>query len=217
MKKVLQIVFLLASIFFAYKIYQSINQPIKFAKVKQERYATVIKNLKDIRSAQEAYKTVTGRFANDFKGLVKFVDTAQFTITQQRDSSYMEFDQTYQIDMLREVKIIDTLGFVSVKDSLFKKSDHYKTMMKVPFAEDKNKEFTMQSAIIDKNGYKVPVFEAKVAKDVILHDQPKYLLDQENEVISVDDVNGSEIIIGSLTEVSTNGNWPTIYDTNDDK
>ncbi len=216
MKKVLQIVFLLASIFFAYKIYQSINQPIKFAKVKQERYAAVIKNLKDIRSAQEAYKTVTGRFATNFKGLVKFVDTAQFTITQQRDSSYMEFDQTYQIDMLKEVKIIDTLGFVSVKDSLFKNSDHYKTMMNVPHAKN-NEKFEMNAKIIDKNGYKVAVFEAKVAKDVILYDQPKYLLNQENEVISVDDVNGSEIIVGSLTDVSTNGNWPTIYDTKDDK
>jgi hypothetical protein len=28
----------------------------------------------------------------------------------------------------------------------------------------------------------------------------------------VDGVNGSEIVLGSMTEVSTNGNWPTIFD-----
>ena len=216
MKKALQIVFLLLSIFFAYKIYQSINQPIQFEKVKQERYAEVIDKLKDIRDTQEAYKTVTGRFANDFPSLIKFVDTAQFTITQQRDSSYMEYNETYRIEMLKEVKIIDTLGFVPVKDSLFGNDNRYKTMMNVPFPKDKDKKFTLQAKIIDKNGFKIPVFEAKVAKNIILHDQPEYLLKQENEVISVDDVNGSEIIVGSLENVSTNGNWPTIYDTKKD-
>ena len=47
---------------------------------------------------------------------------------------------------------------------------------------------------------------------MILHDQNKDLLKFENETISVDGVNGPAIILGSLTEVSTNGNWPTIFD-----
>ena len=38
------------------------------------------------------------------------------------------------------------------------------------------------------------------------------ILKIENETVSVDGVNGPEIILGSLTEVSTNGNWPTIFD-----
>ncbi len=58
----------------------------------------------------------------------------------------------------------------------------------------------------------MPVFEVKVAKDIILHDQDTDLLKIENETVSVDGVNGPEIILGSLTEVSTNGNWPTIFD-----
>jgi hypothetical protein len=37
-------------------------------------------------------------------------------------------------------------------------------------------------------------------------------LEQEKATISVDGVNGSDIVLGSMTEVSTNGNWPTIYD-----
>ena len=31
----------------------------------------------------------------------------------------MQYDRVYRIDMLREVIVIDTLGYVSVKDSLF--------------------------------------------------------------------------------------------------
>ena len=52
----------------------------------------------------------------------------------------------------------------------------------------------------------------KVSKNIILFDQNKDLLKQENETISVDGVNGSEIVLGSMTNVSTNGNWPTIFD-----
>jgi len=65
--------------------------------------------------------------------------------------------------------------------------------------------------------YKAPVFEAKVKKDVILYDQPKDLMARENAHISVEEVNGSEIRVGSLTDVSTNGNWPPIYDKKGDQ
>ncbi len=207
-------IFFIISIFFGYKIYQSINEPIEFKKVKRARFADVIDNLKDVRDSQIAYKTVTGKYANDFPSLVKFIDTAQFTIIERRDTSYMEYNKTYRIDMLKEEVITDTLGYVGVKDSLFKSSDRYKEMMFVPHAQSKEK-FTMKADILDKNGFKVPVFEAKVKKDVVLYDQPDDLRSQENELISIDGVNGSEIIVGSLTEVSTNGNWPPLYDAKD--
>lgn len=211
MKSIIQIVLWIACIGLGYAIYQSVNGPIEFKKVKQERFAKVVSKLKDIRSSQEAYKTVYGKYASDFNRLVTFVENGKYTITQQRDSSYMEFDETYKIDLLKEVKIIDTLGFVSVRDSLFKKDDRFKTMMNVPGAQ-KGEKFTMKSAIIEKSGYKAPVFEAKVEKSVVLYDQPKTLLERENAHMSVAEVNGSSVRVGSLDEVSTSGNWPPIYD-----
>ena len=215
MKTIIQIVLWIACIGFGYLIYQSVTGPMEFKKVKQERFAKVVSKLKDIRNAQEAYKTVNGRYANDFKSLISFVDTGKYTITQQRDSSYMEMDKTYGIELLREVKIIDTLGFVSVKDSLFRNDDRYKNLMDVPGATSGEK-FEMKSAIIDKGGYKAPVFEAKVKKDVVLGDQPKDLLDRENAQVSVEEVNGDIIKVGSLEQVSTSGNWPPIYDKKED-
>lgn len=211
MKTILQIFLWLVCIGLGYMIYNSVNGPIEFKKVKQERFAQVIAKLKDIRDSQEAYKTVNGRYAKDFNSLVSFIDTANYTITQQRDSSYMEFDKTYGIDMLKEVKIVDTLGTVAVKDSLFKKDNRYKSMMNVPFAPNGEK-FEMKASIIEKAGYKAPVYEVKVSKDVVLHDQPKTLLAKENTQVNVDEVNGNVIKVGSLTEVSTSGNWPSIYD-----
>ncbi len=215
MKTIIQIVLWIGCIVLGYLIYNSITGPIEFAEVKQERFGKVVAKLKDIRNSQEAYKTVNGRYANDFNSLIKFIDTGKYVITQQRDSSFMEFDKAYGIDLLREVKIIDTLGFVSVRDSLFKDDTRYKNLMEVPGAP--GEKFTMKSAIVEKSGYKAPVFEAKVSKSVLLEDQPKDLVARENAQISVEEINGSEIKVGSLEEVSTSGNWPPIYDKKGDQ
>ncbi len=52
-------------IFLSYKIYDSINGPIVFNEVKNERYTKVINRLKIIRKAQIAHKDVTGVFSNN--------------------------------------------------------------------------------------------------------------------------------------------------------
>jgi hypothetical protein len=210
-KRALELFLWVLSIFFASQIYSSINGPIKFNQVKNDRYTQVIDRLKDIRTAQIAHKDVNGFYANNFDSLVSFIDNGIFTVIEKRDSSYLEYNRTYRIDMLKEVEIVDTLGFVPVKDSLFGDNESYKMMAKVPI-EGTDSEFSIKADIIDKNGYQVPVFEVKVKKDVVLFDQNKDLLGQENKVVSVDGVNGPEIILGSMSDVSTSGNWPTIFD-----
>ncbi|MDG1974019.1 MAG: hypothetical protein P8I26_03180 [Flavobacteriaceae bacterium] len=198
-------------IIFAYKVYGSINGPIEFNKVKNERYLKVIDKLKDIRNAQIAFKSVNGIYSDNFDSLISFIDTAQYTLIQKRDSSFLEYDRTFRIDMLREVVVIDTLGFASVKDSLFGNSKRYKNMASIPI-DGVDENFKIKSDVIDKNGYNVPVFEVRVSKDVVLFDQNRDLLKQEKGLMSVDGVNGPDIVLGSLSEVSTNGNWPTTYD-----
>ena len=211
MKTGAQIFLWILSLFFSYKIYDSINGPINFNKVKEIRYSQVIDRMKTIRKAQIAHRDVKGFYANNFDSLIKFVDQGIFTLIEKKDSSYLQYDRIYRIDMLREVVVIDTLGFVSVKDSLFKENNDYKLMSEIPI-DGLDASFEINSDIIIKNNYRVPVFEVKIAKNVILYDQDKDLLKQENETVSVDGVNGPEIILGSLVEVSTNGNWPTIFD-----
>jgi len=211
MKPIVSIVFTLLSVLFAYLIYQSITGPIRFKEVKEKRFAKAIDNLKDIRRSQEAHKSVTGRYAGNFAQLVKFVENEKYTITQQRDTSFMVYDENYRIDVQRDSVLIDTLGQVSVRDSLFKKDTRYKTMMNVPGALNGEK-FTMKADIISKGNYQAPVFEATVKKKVLLGDQPRDLQSRENAQIGVDEVNGDAITVGSLFQVSTSGNWPPVYD-----
>lgn len=212
---IIQIILWLLCGLFAYLIYNSITGPIRFQEVKEERFGKVINTLKDIRLSQEAHKSVRGKYANDFKSLISFVDTGTYTITSQKDSSFLRFNKAFGIDMPVDTVIIDTLGTRAVRDSLFKKDDRFKTMMNVPGVPGKT--FEIKSDIIDKSGYKVPVYEVKVAKSDILADQPKDLLSKENAQVSVEEVNGTHITVGSLDQVSTSGNWPPTYDRKNDQ
>ncbi|MFL0352455.1 hypothetical protein [Xanthomarina sp. GH4-25] len=211
MKPVLTIVLWALIIFLGYQTFMSVYEPIQFNKVKDKRYALVIDKLIDIRDAQLAHQQVTGKFAPNFDNLVKFLDTAKYTITQRRDSTVIDEELTKRyggVETTKEITIIDTLGFKSVKDSLFKNSDRFRTMMNVPNTDT---QFEMKAGLLEQNDLKIPVFEASVKKAVILSDQDKDLIAQENEVVSVDGVNGDALRVGSMTEVKTNGNWPKTY------
>ena len=219
MKIILQIVLWIAIIFLGYKLYGSITGPIEFNKIKEARYKKVIVNLQDIQAAQLAHQSITGDFTGSFDSLVRFIDTAKYAITQRRDTSFadVEKNKAFGLDaqtggyILEEI-IVDTLGYTSVKDSLFNGTDRYKTMMNVP-VEGVDAKIELQAGKFMKNDVNYSVFEAKVAKKVILSDLDKDLLAQELQVVSVDGVNGEYIKVGSMDEINTSGNWPKNLET----
>jgi len=195
-------------------LFTSIYDEIKFDEVKNARYQVVIKNLKDIRDTQLAHRTVKGAFQDNWDSLVKFVEIDSFTITQRRDSSVLDKEMTKRyggVKTYKDVVIVDTLGFISVKDSLFGFDVRYLSMMYVPFSKDDQTRFELKAGFLNQNGIDIPVFEAFVKKRVILYDQSLNLVLKENQVQSVDGVNGSSLKIGSMNEVNTNGNWPKNY------
>ncbi len=213
MKIVIQLVLWVVIGFLGYLVFNSVNGPVKFNKIKKVRYTKAVENLRDIRTAQLAYRTVTGKFEKDPEKLIAFIDTAKFTLTQRRDSSFIRFNKILKIDEPKDTVVIDTLGYASVKDSLFKGGNHL-SMMKIPI-EGVDENFEMNAGFINKNDLRIAVFEAKVSKDVLLGDLDKDLLAQEKEVVSVDGVNGKYLSVGSMNEVMTSGNWPRTYGEND--
>lgn len=216
LKPVLTIALWILIGYLGYLTYMSVYEPIQFNKVKNKRYVQVIESLKDIRDAQLAHRQVTGKFEGDFNKLIQFIDTAKYTITQRRDSTVLDEEKTklYGVDSYKEIVVIDTLGFVPVKDSLFKASDRYKSMMNVPVGKPGTK-FNLEAGFIEQNKINIPVFEASVKKRELLFDQNNDLVIQENQVISVDGVNGDALKVGSMNEVKTTGNWPKTYGDNE--
>ena len=202
---------------YSYKTINSVYEVIQFDDLKEVRYQKVIKNLIDIRNSELAHRSVKGQFQNNWDSLVKFIELDSFTLTQRRDSSILDKEMTKRyggVKTYKDIVIVDTLGFVSVKDSLFGVDNRYTKMMYVPGAKDADTKFELRSGYIEQNGLDIPVFESKVIKSVILYDQNKDLIFKENLVQSVDGVNGSALKVGSMDEVNTNGNWPKNYTKN---
>ncbi|GER60496.1 hypothetical protein [Patiriisocius marinus] len=218
MKLIIQLVLWVLIAFLAWQLYSSIIGPVKFNEKRDARYAKVIDNLKDIRSAELAFKEINGKFTGSFDSLIRFIDTAQFARVQRRDTFYADEkkNRAFGLDAktggyILEETLIDTLGFTPIKDSLYGGTDRYKRMMKIP-VEGVDAEFELKAGVVIKNDDPYSAFEAKVAKDVILGDLDKDLLSQEKMVVSVEGVNGKYIKVGSLETVDTSGNWPKIYD-----
>ncbi len=211
LKPVLNLALWALIIFLGYLTFNSVYGEIKFNKLKEDRYKKVIVKLQDIRDAEMAHRTVTGEFTGEFDNLIKFIDTAQFTITQRRDSTVIDEELTRRfggVETTKDIVIIDTLDFVSVRDSLFGADTRYKKMMELPqnIGPASGAKFQLKAGKIDDG--KIPVFEASVEKAVILQDQDKNLIAKEKEVMSVDGVRGPTLKVGSMDEADTTGNWP---------
>uniref|UniRef100_A0A2B4R9T9 Chaperone protein DnaK n=1 Tax=Stylophora pistillata TaxID=50429 RepID=A0A2B4R9T9_STYPI len=177
--------------------------PIKFNQKKKIRYAKVIKKLKMIRDAQDAHKTVTGDFESNPQELIKFIDSANFAITNTRNEVVKVNKGTKWQPIMVEVekRVTDTTGYESVKERLFANRD-YQNMFKV---EGTDIKFNIEVNKLEKMpGFYVPVFEVKIDKAVILKGLDKNLIREEKEAIGGDEVQGAFISIGSLEEVSSN-------------
>ena len=185
--------------------FNSVYDEIKFNQLKVERYKKVIKQLVDIRDSEVAYKKVKGEYTSNYDSLIHFIENAKVPITQRRDSTVRDEAQSkaFGIDMFTTVTLVDTLSYYTVKDSVFKGTDRYKTMMNLGVGEV-GKKFKLQAGKIED----VAVFEVRVEKKDILSDQESYLIEKEKQVVSVDGVNGDALTVGSMEEVNTNGNWP---------
>ena len=192
-------------ILLGYMTFMSVYKEIEFNKLKDKRYRVVIDRLIDIRDSQLAYKEVNGEFAGDFNKLITFVDTGKVPITQRRDTLILDEEKTKAfggVETMKTITLIDTLSFYSVKDSLFRGSDRFKTMMNVGVGKE-GATFTLKAGKIDN----IPVFEASVDKSIVLDGEEKYLIEKERQAFSVAGVKGESVKIGSMEEVTTSGNW----------
>ena len=161
-----------------------ILEPIQFEKEKNYRYTFIKEKLIDIRSAQLAYKEKNGQFTNDFDELINFVKKDSFVLVQKTDTLIEYYNKVYREMQFKDTLFIDTLGKVSILDSLFYKDYPIDSLAYVPPV---NKlKFEMNAGVVNKSKIDVPVFEAR--------DPAPY--DPQNT-----------LIIGSMLEANLNGNW----------
>lgn len=208
----ISILLLAVAALLVYKINFEIQKPINFNKEKKIRYAKVIEQLKMLRDAEVAHKQVTGTFTNNGEGLIQFIDTAKFALTQTRNVP-KTINVGGGITKEIEERVIDTIGYEDVKTRFVGKD--YKNMLNIPGTSQK---FKIEVGEIEKiAGLKAPVFEIKVDKGIILEGMDLNLVKQEKEAIGGEEIRGEFLRVGSLGEVSEDGNWPPFYDKGDKK
>ncbi len=208
MKTVIQIALVIAIIALGYFCVESINRPIRFIKHQEIRSNAVIKNLKDIRTAEVAFKSVYDRFTGSFDTLINFVKNDSLKLVKKEGSlsdSLVEAGWTEEKALGLGMIKRDTI-LVSVLDSLFGKRYHIDSLRYVPFTD--GEEFVLGSGIVETgSGVKVHVFEAKVHNNVYMNGLEQQEIDNmSDKTLKLERYPGLKV--GSLTETNNNaGNW----------
>ena len=138
MKLVIQIILLFAIIALSYLLWKSINTPIEFNREKDRREAETIQKLKDIRTAQLAFKSEYSRFTGDFDTLINFLKTDSFSVVKAvgsvPDSMIEELGRRQaELQALKAGLISRDTIRLSVKDSLFHGRYPIDSLRYVPF------------------------------------------------------------------------------------
>lgn len=186
MNKKTMISFLMIAIIIGlcYYVIIIIKDPIDFKEIKDKRYAKVVEKLKDIRTAQVAYKTVKGRFTSDFEKLLQFV---------KNDSMPIININSQIVDDTTTIVTRDT-SFQPVLTSIFTEQYPIDSLCFVPFGN--GSKFDLQAGEIKKGNIPFPVFMASAANSIILTGlDMKYFKKSEG------------LQVGSMTDATYAGNW----------
>lgn len=194
---IIKLALLALIIILSYSLYNIIQEPIQFEKLKEKRYTAVKERLEKIRDAQKAHREIYGEFATEFDQLIAFVDTGKRPIVERKDSSFMYYNERYQQEMSKDTIITKILGYEDVKQSLYSPDFDPSVLRTIPYSD--NESFEMAAGKIEVNQVIVPVFEAKAPNKAIFHD----VLNKYDQYI--DEETG--LSIGSLTEPTISGNW----------
>lgn len=223
-KNILSVVLWVVTLLFVYLIYESIQDPIRFDKLKEKRFQVAVNKMLDIKAVQMAYKSINGKYTDNLDSLISFVENEKFTIIERKDTSVIDVakNAAYRLTVgpdgtggyFKDIVVTKELGKVSIKDSLFKNSDRYKRLNVVKIGDIEAK-IDLKAGFIKREDLKIPVFEAKLEKSKLLTDQDQSLVAKERKVVSVDGINGEYILLGSMEEVSMSGNWPKKYGNNE--
>ena len=211
MKTAIQVVLAVAIIVLVYLLWESIQKPIRFNKEKDRREQATIQRLKDIRTAQLAFRSENGRFTGDFDSLIIFLKTDSFSVVQAigsvPDSMIEEMGRKKaEIQALKEGLISRDTIRLSVRDSLFKASYPIDSLRFAPYTQ--GYEFELGAGVL-QTGSKVTirVFEAKVPYDILLSGLDRQLIVNHKE--TREKITGyAGVKVGSLEEATNNaGNW----------
>ncbi|MBO4585754.1 MAG: hypothetical protein J5675_04040 [Bacteroidales bacterium] len=227
-KILLEIVLGVVIVGVAWALIASIQKPVKFNEEVATRSKVGIQRLKDIRTLQEAFKSVNGRFSPSVDSLKLFYEEGKMDIVMQIGShddslavanteAIKKANKRLKPDQLTaklqeayengQKVVFSTVTKIPVKDTLFtRRTDFVVDSLKyIPFSGGMPVE--MESTVKKVSGVQVPLFEARMPYKALLKGMDNQL--RINLDASRRDQNKYEgLQVGSITAPNNNaGNW----------
>lgn len=211
-KLIIQILLAGVIIFFGYKCYNSIMIPQQFQEIKQQRYDRIIERLKDIRTAQEAYKGVYNKYIGNFDTLINFIKFDSVKVVRSIGAltdDQLEAGMTEAEAIKQGIILRDTMK-VSALENVFNKAFQADNLRYVPFTEKKHQFKMGASSITTDSGIEVPIFEARISNMEIFENLPEiyreYILQDNGISKRLNKYPGLKV--GDLKQANNNvGNW----------
>ena len=183
MKTALNIVFSIIIVVLAYFLVESIMKPIRFNKEKDARETAIKERLIDIRTAQEAFKSVKGYYTGSFDTLITFLQTDSLPLVFKRGSLTDEMIAsgiTTEKEAVKKGLISRDTSYIPVRDSIFDKGYPIDQLRFIPGIE--KTEFKMSAGrVMTTSMVLVNVFEAYALNDVFLSDLDRQLVVNYND------------------------------------
>jgi len=201
-RKAVQLLLWPVIIILAWLVYRS---PISLKEFQEEtnlRKLAVIQDLKDIRTAQIAFKDKYRVYAGDFNSLLSFVKNDSLAVVKaigETPDSLTE-DQALLAGIIsRDTVFVPVYQTIFNKDYLDTRDSRFpfdlEKLSMVPFSDE---TFNIESGNIEKGKVVVQVFEVSTTYGTFLNG-----LDATNKGIDLDNI----IRVGSMSDASINGNW----------
>lgn len=160
-KKIAQIVLAVVIVLLVYVIYQQISTPIKFDKELATRQAAVIERIKDIRTAQRAFKSKYMHFTGNFDSLEQFILNDTLELERKLVD---EYDSVAMAQLKKSGRKNVEKFKIAVIDTIFSPKKltaaQVKEMRYIPFSN--NKEYYLDAGIITtESKVVIPVVECR--------------------------------------------------------
>lgn len=223
-KKIVSVLLLFVIAGLVYACIKSIMEPINFNKQKAYRETVGIQRMKDVRTLQEAFKSVTGHFTSSADSLVDFYKNGKMEVIMQIGSNDDSLavatteklkksrrgitpEQMYELYKKGEHLVFSISSKVDVKDTLFNTRNNFNidSLKYIPFSQGDT--IQMESVIKEVSGVKVPLFEARMPYKSLLKgldNQLRINLDADRKAMN----RYEGLQVGSVSAPNNNaGNW----------
>ena len=199
-KNLLQVVLLVIVCLMAYAVYMQIKTPLDFQEIKKVRDEAVISRLKDIRTAERAYKQLHSKYTGSFDTLIEFI---------KNDSMVYLIKTGSEDDSVAVAKgLVKTVAVkVAVMDTIFKKGFNPDEIRYIPYT-NKVEILLAADTLVTGSKVTIPVFEAKAPFKTYLADEEYHqelvnLIDKQKTIGKYPGMK-----VGSITEATNDaGNW----------